>query len=244
MKVAFTPVLAFFILLFLYTKFVGPIPFSLNSIVTTKTDTFSVSGEGKVSVSPDIAIVNVGVTAQGSSVKIVQQELNKKMNAESTAIKNIGIQAKDIQTSNYTINPTYDYRSDTQRVTGYQAHSNLTIKVREIDRANAVVDAATANGANQVGGISFDVDDKTKSEDDARKLAVAQAKKKAESAARIAGFALGKIINYQESFGGRPMPMAMFKTADRAVAENTAPTQIESGSQEVTVQVTLTYQLN
>ncbi len=245
MKLAFTPVLAFFILLFAYTKLVGPIPFSLNSVVSTKTDNFSVSGEGKVTVSPDIALVNVGVTVQGASVKVVQQELNTKMNAVTSAVKKLGIDSKDMQTSHYNISPTYDYSSSTQRVTGYHASSNLTVKVREIDRANSVVDAASANGANQIGGISFGIDDKTKAEDEARKLAVAEAKKKAQSAAKIAGFTLGRIINYQESFGGeiRPM-METFDKSALPMAGGGEPTNIEVGTDEVVVAVTLTYQLD
>ena len=245
MKLAFTPVLAFFILLFVYTKLVGPIPFSLNSVVSTKTDNFSVSGEGKVTVSPDIALVNVGVTVQGSSVKVVQQELNTKMNAVTAAVKKLGIDSKDLQTSHYNISPTYDYSESTQRVTGYHASSNLTVKVREIDKANSVVDAASANGANQIGGISFGVDDKTKAEDEARKLAVAEAKKKAQSAAKIAGFALGRIINYQESFGGQIRPMMeTFDKSTLPMAGGGEPTNIEVGTDEVVVVVTLTYQLD
>lgn len=245
MKLAFTPVLAFFILLFVYTKLVGPIPFSLNSVVSTKTDNFSVSGEGKVTVSPDIALVNVGVTVQGSSVKVVQQELNTKMNAVTAAVKKLGIDSKDLQTSHYNISPTYDYSESTQRVTGYHASSNLTVKVREIDKANSVVDAASANGANQIGGISFGVDDKTKAEDEARKLAVAEAKKKAQSAAKIAGFALGRIINYQESFGGQLRPMMeTFDKSTLPMAGGGEPTNIEVGTDEVVVVVTLTYQLD
>jgi uncharacterized protein YggE len=245
MKLAFTPILAFFVLLFAYTKLAGPIPFSLNSVVTTKTDTFSVSGEGKVSVTPDIALVTAGVSAQGTTVKAVQQELNTKMNAVTAAIKTVGIEGKDIQTSNYNIGPTYDYSAGKQKLTGYEASSNLTIKVRVIDRANAVVDAATANGANEVGGISFGIDDKTKAEDEARKLAVAEAKKKAETAAKTAGFALGRIINYQESQGPELRPMAMYdKGAIPVAGGGGAPTEISTGTDEVVVTVSLTYQLN
>lgn len=227
-------IIIFFLALFAYTKLAGPIPFSITSVTTTKTDTFSVTGEGKVSVPPDIAVISAGVQAQGATVKIAQDQLNKNMNAISTAVKAAGVDAKDIQTSGYSINPMYNYNTGTQRITGYQASSNLTIKVRAIDSTNSVIDAATAAGANQIGGITFDVDDKTKAQNQAREKAVADAKSKAENAAKIAKFTLGRVINYSEDFSNSPRPIPMMAKAE---------TSIEPGSNEIMVTVTLSYQI-
>lgn len=235
-------ILAFFILLFIYTKTVGPIPFSVNSITTSKSDTFNVTGEGTASVKPDIAVVNAGVIARGDTVKSAQDQLNSAINKVSEAIKKAGVEAKDIQTSNYNINPEYDFRGGPQRITGYTASTNLVIKVRNIDMVNQVIDEATANGANQIGGISFDVDDKSKVEDEARKKAVESAKKKAESAANIAGFRLGRMINYSESFNGgpRPIPFAVGMAESAIKAQDTV---VEPGSSEIKVVVTLSYEI-
>lgn len=240
MKQTASILIIFFILLFVYTKLAGPLPFSVTSITTQKTDTFSVSGEGKSNTAPDIAVINVGVQVQGSAVTQAQQELNSKIDRIVAAVKKIGIGQQDIQTSNYSIYPSYDWQEGRNRITGYQANSSLTIKIREMEKANLVIDAATANGANQIGGLSFTVDDKTKAENEARQQAVAVAKKKAEEAARIAGFKLGRIINYSENFGSpeRLMPLL----AEAAVGK-TAPTQIEPGSTEVVVVVTLSYEI-
>lgn len=242
MKTTILTLIVFFLSLFVYTKFAGPIPFSITNVTSNKSDAFTITGEGKVSVKPDIATVNVGVQATGTTVKDVQDNLNKNINAVSAAVKKLGIDEKDVKTSNYNMNPTYDYTAGKQRITGYQASSSLTIKVRDIEKANSVVDAATAAGANTVGGISFDVDDKTKAEDDARKLAVADAKAKAEAAAKTAGFTLGKIINYQESTGGyRPI---MYAKADVAVGlGGGAPTELNTGSTDITLTVTLSYEV-
>jgi uncharacterized protein YggE len=177
MKNTIVSLLVFFVALFVYTKFAGPIPFSITNVTSNKSEAFTVTGEGTVSVKPDIATVIVGVESQGTTVKAVQDNLNTAINAVSEAIKKTGVESKDIKTSNYNVNPTYDYTGNTQRITGYQASSNLTIKVRNIEKANSVVDASTAAGANTIGGITFDVDDKTKAEDEARKLAVADATK-------------------------------------------------------------------
>ncbi len=236
-------VILFFISLFVYTKLAGPIPFSVSSVVTTKTDSFTVTGEGKSQAVPDVAVVTAGVQTQGSTVKQVQDEINRKSAAIIDAIKKLGVDAKDIQTSNYSVHPTYDYQASTQRITGYQGNSTLTIKVRQMDRANSVIDAATAGGANQVSGVSFEVSDKAKAENEARELAVAEAKKKAETAARAAGFSLGRVINYSENMGGRPpMPYYARDAAAMGVPEKVAA-QVEPGSSEIMVTVSLSYEI-
>src|SRR3989338_3289786 len=232
----------FFILLFTFTKLFGPIPFSVTSVTTQKSDTFQVSGTGEVSVPPDVASINVGVQAQAPTVKEVQEQLNSNIKRVSEAIKQVGVDQKDIQTTNYSINPNYDYRGTTQRITGYTASSNLSIKVKQIDKANDVIDSATASGANQVGGIFFEVDDKTKAENEARQKAVDEAKRKAQEAAKVAGFKLGRIINYSEDFGGGPIPLpyAMGAAESKIAAQ---PTQDEPGSTEITVTVTLSFEI-
>lgn len=234
-------VLGFFILFFIYTKLVGPIPFSINSVSTQKSTTFDVSGTGKATAKPDIATVNAGITAQGQTVKGAQDQINSVINKVSQALKQAGVDPKDIQTTNYNINPTYDFSGATQRIAGYSANTNILIKVRNLDNVNNVIDIATDNGANQISGVSFDIDDKTKVESGARQKAVEEAKKKASEAAKIAGFRLGRIINYSENFGGAPRPIPLLMEArDKAVG---APTQVEPGSSEVTVNVTLSYEI-
>lgn len=243
MKSTFITIIIFFITLFAYTKLAGPLPFSVTSVTTQKTDTFSVSGNGNASVKPDIALINIGVQTQASTVKAAQQELNTKMNQVTSAIKKLDIEDRDIQTTNYGINPNYDYQTSVQRIVGYSASTNLTIKVRNLDRVNDVIDSATAKGANSIGGISFDVDDKTKALNEARQKAVAEAKTKAGDAAKIAGFTLGKIINYSENLdnGFRPPIALMAAKADGG--ERTEATQIEPGTSEITIEVTLSYEI-
>lgn len=241
MKNTFLTIASFFVLLFVYTKLVGPIPFAVNSISTVKTDVFSVTGEGKVHVVPDIAVVSVGVNAQGQTAKSAQESLNKNINQVASGIKGLGISDRDIQTTNYALNPTYNYEQNPPKITGYQANSTLVIKVRDIDKANGVLDTATQNGANTVGGITFDVSDKQKAYNQARTEAVAEAKAKASQAAKIAGFTLGQIVNYDESTNAySPAPIMMAnETAGRA--KDT--TQVEPGTNELTLTVTLQYSL-
>lgn len=231
----------FFAMLYLYTKFAGPLPLSVSSVVTQKTDTFSVTGEGKVTVVPDIAITNLGVQTQGATAKQTQNDLNKKINAVSDAIKKLDIDEKDIQTTNYSIYPNYDYMDRFQKITGYNANATILVKVRDMDKINEVIDIATAQGANTIGGINFDIADRSKAEDEARQKAFQDAFKKAQQAAKIAGFQLGRVINYSENTGNPPFyPMPMIRSA---ITEKDAPTSIEPGSQEVTVTVTISYEI-
>lgn len=230
----------FFVLLFSFTKIFGPIPFSVNSVTTSKSSTFDVTGEGKVTASPDIALVTVGIVANGQTVKQAQDQVNSTINKVSDAVKKLGVDSKDIKTTNYSINPTYDY-SNGQKITGYSANTNLLIKVKQLEKTNSVIDIATANGANQVGGISFDINDRTKLENEARQKAVDEAKKKAGDASRIAGFKLGRIINYSENPQGiGPVPLRAM-AADKAIGG--APTQVEPGLSDIVVSVTLSYEI-
>ncbi len=235
-------IILFFLLLFAYTKLAGPIPFSVTSTTTTKSDTFNVTGIGKAVVVPDIATVSVGVQTQGSTVKAVQENINTTINKVNEALKKLGIDEKDIQTTNYSIYPDYDYLEGRQRIRGFTANTTISITVRDIDKTNGVIDTATVNGANQVGGVTFDVDDKTRGQNVAREEAVAEAKRKANDAARIAGFTLGRIVNYSESFGGEPYPVPLYSRSLPEAADG-VPTQVEPGSTEIAVTVTLSFEI-
>lgn len=234
-------ILSLFVFLFIYTKIAGPIPFSVNSVTTSKSDTFYVSGEGRAAVKPDIAVVSIGIQANGATVREAQDRINTVINRVSSAVKELGTSENDIRTTNYNISPNYDFREETQRIIGYNSNTNLSIKIRDIDKVNSVIDAATVNGANQVGGVTFEIDDRSKAENEAREKAVAEAKKKAEDASRIAGFRLGRIINYLENFDRGPIPVPLREGA-LEVAQD-ASTKIEPGISEVVVNVTLSYEI-
>jgi uncharacterized protein len=240
---AFLVILFFFVSLFVYVKLAGPIPFSVNSITTTKSDTFNVTGEGKATAIPDLASVNAGITANGATVKQVQEQINNTSNKVSEAVKKLGIDSSDIQTANYNINPNYDYTGGSQRINGYNASTNLSIKIKDTQKVNEVIDAASSNGANQVGGVSFEVSDKSKAENEAREKAVASAKKKAADAAKIGGFSLGRLVNYSESNNDINPPRPMLLQAGEAAQKDSNATNIEPGSSEIMISVTLSYEI-
>src|ERR1035437_7918626 len=152
-------IIVFFVILFVYTKLAGPIPFSINSINTTKTDLFSSSGEGKINAVPDQATVMVGITGQSQTVADAKNKINSTSDKIIKDLKKLGLSDKGIKTTDYSVNPTYSNNSGTgiipmmvpsgqQNITGYTVTQNLNINVQPIDKANKVVDTATADGAN------------------------------------------------------------------------------------------------
>lgn len=232
-------VVVFFILLFVYAKFVGPIPFTVNNINTNKTSPFEVSGTGRVSAAPSMAVLNLGITQSGTDVLSTQQKTNETAKEIINSLKDLGIPEKDIKTINYSINPNYSFSGETQRITGYSVTQNLEVEV-PIDKTNQAVDSATKAGANLVGNISFKLESgkEQKLINQARKEAVKKAKDSAEGLAKASGIRLGKIINVRESFGGEPIPLA--RGAVGVGLEQ--KTNITPGESNIEVTVTLTYE--
>ncbi len=220
---------------FAYGKFGPGLPIS--SVVTQKTDFFTVSGEGKVTVVPDTAMVNLGINSSGNSVKVAQANANGVINKISDALKKLGIADKDIKTNNYSIYP----QTDQNKVVSYSVSINLTVTVRQLDKINDVLDSATANGANMVGGVQLTVDETKQKEltQRARELAVRDAKQKADSLSRAAGLSLGRIVNVVEGGVVNPRPMPMMATG---IAKLDTGTQIQPGSTDITSSVTLFYE--
>lgn len=244
---AFLIIIFFFLVASLYSKFGNPLPFSMNSTVTNKSDIFTVTGEGTIAVKPDIAYVNVGIQKNATTVKQVQAQINEVINKVSDGLKKLGIDTKNIQTTDYSISPNYDWSSGTQKITGYTASTQLKVKITDLDKINDVIDSSTANGANQVSNITLDVDNRDAAEESARKDAVAQATKKAEAAAKTAGFKLGKVIGYYESSNDSNMvrPVAYSaKTMAAGAVDQALNTNIQTGSEEVKITVNLSYQIN
>lgn len=229
-----------FLGLFLYTKFFGPIPFSVNSIQTTKTNLFSVTGVGKATGIPDTAQISVGVTKTASTVLSAQNQTNTATNKIIEDLKRLGIEEKNIKTINYSVNPNYDYTIGKQTINGYTVTQSLEVNITPIDIANKAVDAATLDGANLVGGISFTFNDKTKKdlEEKARTEAVKMAKEKAESLSRATGINLGRIVDVQESGNFEPRPIMMAQSLEAKSAD----TQLQPGENSIMINIVLSYE--
>ncbi len=154
----------------------------------------TVSGEGKVSGAPDVAVLTLGVSALAPSVKDARDQAATAMKGVTDSIKGNGVDEKDIQSSQYSIYPEYDYRNDTQELRGYRVTNIATVKIRDIDNTSKIIDDAAAAGGDltQVQGINFTIDDPDELRDEAREEAVKDAKAKAERLAELAGVKLGQ----------------------------------------------------
>lgn len=232
----------FFIALFLYTKLAGPIPFLINSYVTSKNDLFQSLGQGSVSQAPDLATISFGVTKSSPTVSDAQNQTNKAINSILENLKNLGVSQKDLKTTNYSVNPNYSFEG-VARITGYTVTQNIELKIKNINNTNKAIDIITENGGNLIGQVQFGFDDRTKAklEDKARKEAVGNAKDKAQSLANAAGIRLGRIINVQESQDVSPRLISL----DAPVRIGGAPeekTEVPAGENSVKISVTLTYE--
>ncbi len=241
---AFLIIIFFFLAASIYSRLSNPLSLSVNSSVTNKTDIFTVTGEGTFSVQPDIAYVDVGIQKTASTVKQAQSQINESMNKIISGLKTLGVDSKNIQTSQYTINPNYDWSSSVQKITGYSANTQLKIKITDIDKINEIIDSATANGANQVNNITFDIENREDAENSARKEAVAEANRKAEAVARAAGFKLGKIISYSENSNDNLLRPITYAVKSMSVANESASTNVQTGNEEIKIIVNLSYQIN
>jgi len=202
----------------------------------------SVSGEGRVSVAPDMALLSIGVSTKEDTVAAANSAVQAAMDRLLSSLKGNGIVEKDIQTSQFSISPEYDYQLSEPRLTGYRVTHMLQVKVRQIDQAGKVIDDSVeaAGDLVQVGSISLTVDDTTAMASQARELAMADAKAKAEELARLAGVELGKPISISES-SYTPSPPVMYDRAFASAEAAPAATSISTGELEVVVSVQITY---
>ncbi|MDE2025805.1 MAG: SIMPL domain-containing protein [Patescibacteria group bacterium] len=241
----FAVIFFIFLLLFVYTKFIGPFPFSVNSIQTTKQSSFQVTGEGKVTAVPNQATISFGVTKQAATVADAQDQTNKAVDDILSALKNQGVDTKDIKTTDYNVTPQYNYQAVSQTITGYQVSQTVELKVHQLDKVNTLLNTITTSGANIVNQVTFGFDDATKLklQDQAREQAVTVAKEKAQSLANIAGFHLGRIVDVQEDFGGQIQPLPMMALdKSQGLGGGEQPANITPGQNDVSVSVTLSYE--
>lgn len=237
-------IIIFFVLLFIYSKFGPSLPVSV--LTQTKGEPMMVSETGKVTAVPDIAKVSFGIEEQGQSLKQVQSAVNTKSKNLTDALKKLGINEKDIKTTNYSVSPEYDYQSTPFRINGYRVSSNYEVKITDFEVVNDVLVAATSAGANVIGNISFEVNDETKAKitQEAREEAVKLAKEKAEGLAKAGGIKLGKIINISETTGfDYPRPIAYAKEMSVGAGDSAQVANVTPGETEISVTVNLSYEI-
>ncbi|MFA6100104.1 MAG: SIMPL domain-containing protein [Patescibacteria group bacterium] len=208
-------------------------------------DTITLDGQGKVTAKPDVATVDLGVVTEGATVKDIQQKNTDKMNAIIAALKAMDIKAEDIQTQSYNLSPKYDWTDGMQKLVGYTISQNISVKVRELDKAGDVVSKGGELGANQIGGVQFVIDDPKALEAQAREKAISDAQQKADVLAKKLGLDVVRVISFSESQGSNypPQPYLTMGRAESAAKDMAVAPQIEPGSQDVISNVSVTFEV-
>lgn len=183
--------------------------------------TLVVTGEGRVEAAPDMAVIPIGVETAAATAAAALADNNARIGAVIARLKAAGVADRDIQTSGLSLGPRYDYSagSGSQKLAGYVAVNQVTVRVRALDRLGVVLDAVVADGANQFAGISLALQDPGPQLDEARRRAVADARARAALLAEAAGVRLGPVLSITEGSGaGQPLPMLRQSAAMAAEA--------------------------
>jgi hypothetical protein len=207
--------------------------------------TISLTGHGEVRLPPDMAVVTAGVMTSATTAREALTANNRAMDSLLATLKAAGIEARDIQTSNFNISPRYEYVQDGSRpprVVGYDVSNNVTVTVRKLDGLGPVLDELVAAGSNQVAGIQFLIAKPEAATDEARKLAVADAQRRADVYTRAEKLRLGKILSIAEGGGYQP-PVPIFAKSMRAEAAGDAAVPIAQGEQVVAVDVNIVWEI-
>ena len=199
--------------------------------------TITVEGRGEVAVTPDMATVTLGVVREGATAAEAMDALATATDAVLARVADEGIAPRDVQTGQLSLQPNWDHSREgaAPRIMGYVARTTIDIRARDLDALGGLLDVLVADGANELGGLGFGLQDPGTVEDEARRAAFAQAMARAELYAQAAGRSLGAVLAIQEGGGPRPMPGPMFDmAAEAARAMPIAPGEV---TQVVTVTV-------
>ena len=203
----------------------------------------AVTGTGSVTVVPDIGVLNVGVEVTADSVAQARADAADALDAIQDSLRANGVEDRDIATQFFNIYPQYRFRDEegVQTITGFTVSSQLTVKVRDIDRLSETLDEAIDAGGDavRVNNVSFAVDEPEQFFEEARAKAVADARQRAEQLADLAGVELGAPLSINESRGGGGVPFPEFARLDSAATGGATP--IQPGENEITLSVSVLY---
>lgn len=206
--------------------------------------TLTVTGEGRAAGVPDMASFATGVVTDGKTAREALDANNLKVAELIAALKEAGIEARDIATSGFSVQPQYappkEKTTEPPRVVGYQVRNSVSVRVRDLARLGDLLDRLVTSGANQVGGISFTIADPSKLEDEARTDAVSKARHQAEIIAQASGVRLVRVLNITANGGAMPMPRAV---AMPMLMKQADSVPVEAGETEVNASLQVTYEI-
>ncbi len=202
----------------------------------------SLSGHGEVRATPDLAYVTSGVVTQGATAAEALAANTKAMTDLFAALKDSGIEDRDVQTSNFSVQPRYDFSNNqAPKMVGYDVSNNVTVTLRKVDTLGALLDRMVQSGSNQISGISFDVSKPDDAMDEARKLATEDATRKAKVYAKAMGIELGNVMQVSEGSAAQP-PMPMVRST-MMKADAAPPVPMAAGEQTLAVDVNVIWEI-
>lgn len=206
--------------------------------------TLTVSGEGTASAAPDMATLSSGVVSEAKTAREALDANSSAVAAVIEAIKAAGIEPRDISTSGFSVQPSYappkKDSGDAPRIVGYQVSNGVTVRVRDLSKLGDLLDQLVTKGANQIGGIAFDIAEPGKLEDAARVAAVKDARHQAEIIAEASGVRLVRVVSVSADGGARPM-VRQFAAAPAMMKADSVP--VEAGETLLRAGVTITYEI-
>ena len=209
----------------------------------------SVSGVGIINKAPDMATVTAGVQSRAKTTEAALADNNDKMQALFTQLDKAGIEKKDIQTSNFNIYPQITYpkpgsngESKPPKIEGYVVNNQVLVKIRSLDSVGTVLTALVKAGATNMSGLRFDIAEKDKLLQEARKAALADAHAKAELYAGELSASIKRLVTLSESGGFRGPQPVMMRAAKMEMAS--APVPVAEGDMSISITVNTSWELN
>jgi uncharacterized protein len=204
--------------------------------------TITVSGTGEARGAPDQAQLSAGVTTTSATANEALAQNARKMTAVFDALKRMGVAEKDIQTSNFSVQPQmtpYNQNGGAQHIVGYQISNQVDVTLDDTRKLGPALDALVGAGANQINSVSFAIKNADALDAKAREAAIANAQARAGVYAKAAGVNLGGVVSISEVATEAPRPMMRVM----ALAGNAAPTPTAAGEQSVTANVTVVFEI-
>ncbi len=203
----------------------------------------NISANAEATRVPDVATLSAGVVTQAADGNSAMRQNAQQMDKVLAAIKAAGIAERDVQTSGVSLNPQYRYAdNEAPKITGYQASNTVSLKVRDIAKLGKVLDALAAQGANQINGPSFEIDQPEPVYDEARLAALKKAQARAQTYAKSLGLQVRRIVSISENSTGGVRPMPMMRTMAAGAAMDTA-TPVAPGESTVSVNLDVVFEL-
>jgi hypothetical protein len=218
----------------------APRPITATDPAAPAEHSVTVTGTGRVIVSPDIADLRLGVSITRPTVKAAREAAAEAMTGVIAALKKLGIADADLQTTTLSLQPVYAYSNDGQapRLTGYTLSNSVSVTIRDLAKIGDAVDDSLAAGATTLDGVTFRVDDPAAAEEQARKEAMAQAKSKAQTLVSAAGVSITGVISITET--AAPVPYPVYYSGAGAVKDE-GSTSVQAGTNEIVVTVSVVY---